>query len=421
MKLFKPTLNSDFLIIFIHGFTGGKQTWLEADDSPKPLLSFLLNDIYLKDKFHYAVFEYSTSMRSNKSRISRLISKYMFGKSGRYSLPIKDVAINLRTQIDDRFENYKHIIIIGHSMGGLIGKQLINDQLDYESGNKIDLFITLATPHLGEGLASVANVLFNNPQIVDLQLFSNAIHNLTDSWIKKKNLPKRIYFTAQYDDVVKIGAAGLESEFVKTKHTFSSHSSIINPTNEQEDVVISLKKVLHDYYRVFDKSLPVEKTKVFFSRGTPHNLNQQNYIEYLKRKLEKYNIDLVTSWSPSDPIKQIKNLLNQFNGCLILALERTYLKDGVEKRGSPNEQIITNQILPTLWLQLEAAMAYQMGLPLLILKEESVKEEGMLDPNNHNVRIVKIDPKKHTELDNEFSEKCIQEWVIQIREFENRR
>ena len=66
-------------------------------------------------------------------------------------------------------------------------------------------------------------------------------------------------------------------------------------------------------------------------------------------------------------------------------------------------------------------MAYQMGLPLLILKEESVKEEGMLDPNNHNVRIVKIDPKKHTELDNEFSEKCIQEWVIQIREFENRR
>lgn len=423
MKIIKSTFDSDSLIIFIHGFTGSKDTWLNKDNTPKPLISHLLKDDYLKEKFHYFIFEYSTSMKPNSSRFVRLVKKNLLGYKSNYSLSIQEIAKNLKTQIEDRFNQYDRIIIVGHSMGGLIGKQVINDILNENAKSKIELFITLATPHLGENLASTASIFFKNPQIVDLQLFSNTIHNLTDSWIKKKNLPQRVYFTAQYDAVVKIGSAGLESDEVLTKHTFSDHSTIINPKNDGEDIVVSLKKVLKDHFISHEPmdSATSDKMKIFFSRGTPHTDKQSFYIENLKKKLLQYNIELISSWSPTDPIKKIKGLMNEFHGCLVLGMERTYLKEGIEKRGSTNEQNLTNQFFPTLWLQLESAMAYQMDLPLLIFKEKSLKQEGMFDSNNHSLRVIDINPNNPNEVDEEFISKCIEEWVLQIKAYKKRR
>lgn len=423
MRIFKPINDSENLVIFIHGFTGSKDTWLKIDDTPKPLISFLLEDDYLCKKFHYAIYEYSTSIRSNGSRLTRLIKEYLSGQESKRSLSIKDVANNLKTQIGDRFNNYKRIIIIGHSMGGLVGKQVINEILNENKKSKIELFITLATPHLGESLASTANLFFQNPQIEDLQLLSTSIYSLTDSWIKKINLPKRVYFTAQYDDVVKVGSAGLESNHVTTKDTFSSHSSIINPSNASDDVVVSLKKVLIDFFKSHEAidSENVDKIKVFFSRGTPHTDKQEFYLKNLKYKLDKYNIELVLSWSPTDPIKKIREHMNEFNGCLVLGMERTYLKEGIEKRGSDDEQNISNQILPALWLQLEAAMACQMELPLLIFREKTLKQEGMFDSNNHGYRVIDINIDKPNEIDGEFIDRCIESWIHQVKEYKNRR
>ncbi len=107
--------------------------------------------------------------------------------------------------------------------------------------------------------------------------------------------------------------------------------------------------------------------------------------------------------------------MHSCQGCLVLALERTYVKDGFSKRGSASEHKILDQNYSTPWTHIEAAMAYQLDLPLLILKDKTVKGEGMLDDILFEWRIVQIDPGNPDELDQYPIKSFIRTWVEEIR------
>ncbi len=86
-----------------------------------------------------------------------------------------------------------------------------------------------------------------------------------------------------------------------------------------------------------------------------------------------------SDFSSSHPLKFIQQLMNECRGTVIIAFERVKVIEGLERRGSPEERPLANQILPTVWNQIEAAMAYVLGHPLLVIVETGSRDEGLLE------------------------------------------
>jgi hypothetical protein len=57
--------------------------------------------------------------------------------------------------------------------------------------------------------------------------------------------------------------------------------------------------------------------------------------------------------------------------------------------------------LPPIWNQIEAAMAYTRGLPLLVLVENGLQDEGMLE-SRYDWRVKRVDLQKPVVDDPEF-------------------
>jgi hypothetical protein len=162
-----------------------------------------------------------------------------------------------------------------------------------------------------------------------------------------------------------------------------------------------------------------EAISVFFSVGSPYNQSQVSYIARLKEYLIKYRINLITlegeEWSNVDPLKPIREKMIGCFGCLVLALERTHVIEGLAKRGSPDQKAIENQNYSTPWTHIEAAMAYQLDLPFLILKDKNIKSEGMLDDILFEWRIVQIDSANSEDFKHYPINSFIRLWVEEIK------
>lgn len=161
------------------------------------------------------------------------------------------------------------------------------------------------------------------------------------------------------------------------------------------------------------------KNTFFLSVGEPHNQYQENYLNFLEKHLETFGLKLEslgrTFWSVRAPLKPIQQKMKDVFGAVILAMERLYVRDGIFKEGSKNEKRVNNIFLPTVWNQIEAAMAYQMGLPLLILKDEKLYAEGMIDPSIHEWQVIRIDIKNPDQIKFNPYKGMIASWVEEVK------
>jgi hypothetical protein len=85
--------------------------------------------------------------------------------------------------------------------------------------------------------------------------------------------------------------------------------------------------------------------------------------------------------------------MDRCSGAVVIAVERYWFDKGTERRGSPKEKRLDAVSLPTPWNQIEAAMAYSRGLPLLVLVDEKLRCEGLLEKGNEwFVQELPVDP-----------------------------
>ena len=82
--------------------------------------------------------------------------------------------------------------------------------------------------------------------------------------------------------------------------------------------------------------------------------------------------------------------------------ERSYFASGIEKRGGPKEIALSDVKLPTPWNQIEAAMAYARGLPLMIIVEAGLKSEGLLE-RGYDWYVQWVKPEAAALNSNEFN------------------
>ncbi len=129
------------------------------------------------------------------------------------------------------------------------------------------------------------------------------------------------------------------------------------------------------------------KIPVFLSYPQPHMMSQKLFIDRLKKYLLSRGFEPrtlgVTDYDMNAPLKAIRRLMLESNGIITIALRRTLVLAGKQKHLADIPRM-TEKELQDVWFtsaycQIEPAMAFQLGLPVLILREAGVIEGGLFE------------------------------------------
>jgi len=162
-----------------------------------------------------------------------------------------------------------------------------------------------------------------------------------------------------------------------------------------------------------------KRIPTFLSFGTPHNDLQLEYLKTLTRYLNRRGIAAETLgrtfWSIEHPLKPVRAKMQSVYGVVVLAMERFHSKGGIYKESSRCRKVVRDQYFATVWTHIEAAMAYQLELPLLILKDEKLVAEGMFDPGIHEWIVVRINSENPHEIRIDPIKGFIDSWIEAVR------
>lgn len=164
----------DKVIAFLHGI-GAKN----SRDYWQPFLNVLLNDEKLQ-QFGLFAWEYPTHVNPS---VWRNLLDSVKGTTLRESAPrIKLLGGVWNTTYQTQFSKYKEVLLICHSMGGLVVKSWIIDALEKGQSESLDALRHIAfyaTPHEG---APITTITSWNKQLTDMQLDSLLIEDVGRRW-----------------------------------------------------------------------------------------------------------------------------------------------------------------------------------------------------------------------------------------------
>jgi hypothetical protein len=126
---------------------------------------------------------------------------------------------------------------------------------------------------------------------------------------------------------------------------------------------------------------------VFLSYPRPHLQSQQDFIERVGEHLRNHGLLPrtlgVTDYDMDAPLKAIRRLMLECNGLITIAFRRTLVETGYIRAQADIEgnhpAPVSSQWWTSPYCQIEPAMAYQIGLPILIFRERGVVAEGLLE------------------------------------------
>jgi hypothetical protein len=125
---------------------------------------------------------------------------------------------------------------------------------------------------------------------------------------------------------------------------------------------------------------------VFVSVGTGLNPKHETFVAAVEARLRSEGLNPCTVgrnvFSTDPPLRTVTDLMDRCHGTVVIATERYFVPNGVERRGSERETPLKNVAFTTSWNQIEAAMGYARGHPLLVLVDSSLKADGLLEQGN---------------------------------------
>jgi phosphoserine phosphatase/pimeloyl-ACP methyl ester carboxylesterase len=149
-------------IVFVHGLGGDPATtWGRFPE-------LINSDIELKD-FEMGTFGYPTS----------LFRLPFFRKYPK----IQTLSDALRTLLDVRFGDRKDVILVCHSLGGLIARRYLVEEIKHKAELRVRGLLLYAVPNDGAGLAGVASYIsWRHNQLRQLCEDSDLLRDLESDW-----------------------------------------------------------------------------------------------------------------------------------------------------------------------------------------------------------------------------------------------
>lgn len=370
------------LILFVHGLGGsGEATWRRGGRPGFPEL--IRNDPALRDACDIAFFEFPTTLfrLPFSTRAPR----------------IRDLAEGLRSQIEVRYSDYDSIALICHSLGGLIARKYLVEEVKRKSQLRVDKLLLFAVPNRGAGLASVAShISWKNSQLIQLCKSSELIEELNTDWsnLDMSGVEVR-YVVAAQDRVVDKESAVKEWGNKNVDSILDAgHVSVVKPQYPTDLAFLILRRFV------------LGPAPIFLSVGGGRTKEQDAFVAAVKKFLRSQNLDARTideyGTTNKQPLTDVAIRMRLCYGAIILAFERTYIERGLSRRGvDGREAALANVVLPPVWNQIEAAMAYTLDLPLLVVAERGLLDEGLLE-DKYDWRVKRINLQDAVVEDPEF-------------------
>jgi hypothetical protein len=155
------------------------------------------------------------------------------------------------------------------------------------------------------------------------------------------------------------------------------------------------------------------------SVGAPHLDLQKAFLERLERSLRARGLRPTTlgrsNYDNRNPLRAIRELMLECDGAVIVGLERRVAEVAFEKQGSPSERRLLDVRTATPWNHLEAGMAFQLDLPLLILKDRTIHAEGILDQAVGEYLVFEFDLAEEAASLSTPLKKTIAAWCMQVK------
>lgn len=239
-------------VVFVHGFTGGSSTWTNKDG--KKFHELLGLDQSLSDGFDFFEFEYFTQLvdvfkSAPIRRVLKLLNRtglVNFDTRIKQNKPIKYLSHLLNGYLRTELYEYDEVVLVAHSMGGLIAKDHILNYVSDEGPRPIG-YVSMAVPHKGS-LASVLLSPLANVNAKEMQPLSDYGDELNTDWHERKDeLPRCMYLVASNDECVK-ETSSIPYK-VKTADKFTldyDHTSICKPDGTSDLVYKRVKIFLDD-------------------------------------------------------------------------------------------------------------------------------------------------------------------------------
>ncbi len=231
-------------VIFVHGLGGGKLTWegfpqlIKEDPSLNISVDFM---------------EYPTPPLGVKW-------SYFFQA---YFQSIEDLAKSLRTIVENVNDQVQDIVLIGHSMGGLVVRKYLLEEKMAGRKLRVSKALLYAVPNRGAKIALLARFfcIYKNPHLWQLREDSEFIRQLNDDW-RRFRVNDEVDVTAVVagnDKLVSIESA--EGHFINLRScqvTGVDHLSIVKPKTVKDLSFILFKDTIlkKKYLPKLSASLP---------------------------------------------------------------------------------------------------------------------------------------------------------------------
>lgn len=177
------------MILFVHGLGGTPEgTWGN-------FASYIQSDAQLSG-YEVEFFTYPTGL--------------LYVSLRRPFPRVQTLAQALATLIENRLADSPSIVLVAHSLGGLIARQYLVDEVMQEKPLRVDKLLLYAVPNNGAGLAEVAHhISRRHHQLRQLCRNSDFIIDLNNAW-EKLGMGSRVgmrYVVAGQDTVVSQASA----------------------------------------------------------------------------------------------------------------------------------------------------------------------------------------------------------------------
>lgn len=160
----KRVSDNEQLVIFIHGLSGSSGTW-------DTMLQVLVQCRDLDD-IAYDCYTYPTSL-----------IRMPFGKK----MPsIQEISNGLKAFIEGHYASKKKIIIVAHSLGGLVARHYILELLKGGQNHKVHGVILYASPLSGSGWSFASKLSWKHAHLRQLSVKTDFLSGMNSDWIKLK-------------------------------------------------------------------------------------------------------------------------------------------------------------------------------------------------------------------------------------------
>lgn len=125
------------------------------------------------------------------------------------------------------------------------------------------------------------------------------------------------------------------------------------------------------------------RRSVFLSYSRPINAEQRGFVDAVTSQLQQRGFEPrtlgVTDYDMDAPLKAIRRLMLECNGLVTLAFRRLQIERGTARPGDADAKPLDQAWLSSPYAQIEPVMAFDLGLPVLIAREQGVFAEGVLE------------------------------------------